>query len=392
MKKERFTYLINQYANKAISTEEIGELKDLLAELDQSEIPEALCEMWLNESTLMAGEPVDSAETDLYAEQILSIDKQLHTEEEVVINIHPIRRYSWVAAAVVLVLILGGYFWIGNKKTVSQVAVMAKTLDVAPGKNGAILTLANGAQVVLDSLRNGVIALQNGAQVSLTNGQLIYQQTGNATVTVAYNTISTPKGREFNLQLPDGSHVWLNAASSIRYPTTFTGKERNVEVTGEAYFEVAKNQEIPFRVKINEQAAIEVLGTQFNINAYENESAIKTTLLDGSVRVISQQTAVVLKPGQQAQNAQGVIHVISVDVNPVMAWKNGLFNFEGLSLMEAMKQLERWYDIRVQFKGAASKQMFSGKMYRNTNFSDVLEMFKEMGVKYEWDGSMLTIL
>jgi transmembrane sensor len=201
-----------------------------------------------------------------------------------------LRRY-WVAASVLLLLGLGAYLWYQDNSQPQSLTSDNKNLpkNILPGRDGAILTLADGRQVVLDSLGNGVIAMQSGTEVVLQDGQLAYDPTESTSGEVAYNTMSTPKGRQFSLRLPDGTRVWLNAASSIRYPTTFVGTERKVELLGEAYFEVTKNINMPFRVNVNNRAQVEVLGTSFNVNAYEDEANISATLLEGSVKVAASQ-------------------------------------------------------------------------------------------------------
>ena len=309
------------------------------------------------------------------------------------------RRWRWAAASIILLLGVGTYLWQSSKTNTPTVAIT----DIAPGGEGAILTLANGKQVVLDSLANGLIAVQKGAQTIIRNGELVYDASGAAAGEVMYNTMRTPKGRQFRLQLPDGTRVWLNAASSIRYPTAFTGEERKVEITGEAYFEVAKafsaggrEGVIPFRVNVRNKAEVEVLGTHFNINAYENEKGIHTTLLEGSVRVMQRSSALVLKPGQQAlissigEKIQLVNHA---DTDKVMAWKNGLFYFEGLTLEEAMRQLERWYDIEVIYEGAVPNIRFGGKMRRDISLSGLLQLLSDSQLKFRLEeGRRLIVL
>jgi transmembrane sensor len=308
-------------------------------------------------------------------------------------------RRSWVAASVILLLGVGTYLWQANK---TNTLPPASITDISPGGDGAILTLANGKQVVLDSLANGLIAVQKGAQAMIRNGELVYDASG-AAGEIMYNTMSTPKGRQFRLQLPDGTRVWLNAASSIRYPTAFTGEERKVEITGEAYFEVAKafsagGREglIPFRVNVRNKAEVEVLGTHFNINAYENEKDIQTTLLEGSVRVTRGNNELVLKPDQQAlipitrEKIQLINHA---DIDKVMAWKNGLFYFEGLTLEEAMRQLERWYNIEVIYEGAIPNIRFGGKMRRDITLSGLLQLLSDSQLKFRLEeGRRLIVL
>jgi ferric-dicitrate binding protein FerR (iron transport regulator) len=324
-------------------------------------------------------------------------------------RVHFMRKWGWVAASVILMLGIGVYLLTTNtKKTPPPVAVV-QAADIAPGKNGAVLTLADGTLVVLDSLGNGVVATQNGTQVKLQGGALAYDATAAAKGEVAYNTMTTPKGRQFQVTLPDGTKVWLNAASSISYPTAFTGNERPVSLTGEAYFEVAKNPKMPFVVNIHlsdeenlgpRKAKIEVLGTHFNVNAYDNEPTIKTTLLEGSVKVVNGQLSMVntktaiLKPGEQAVLAPNSPLTIdhSPDINKVMAWKNGLFNFEGASLAEIMQQIERWYDIEVAYEKAIPDIEFEGKMTRDVPLNDLLKMLERSDIHFRIAGRKLTVL
>lgn len=283
-------------------------------------------------------------------------------------------RYSSAAAAV---LLMAAAIYLSRQK--SKPADLAKTTvkaiqDIAPGRQGAILTLSDGRTMTLDSLGNGVVATQNGSKIILNNGRLAYSESpAAATGTVAYNTTSTPKGRQFQLTLPDGTKVWLNAASSLRYPIAFTGAQRQVDVTGEAYFEVAPDPQKPFFVNINETTRIQVLGTHFNINAYTDEAAINTTLLEGSVAVISNREKTVLKPGQQARvKAAQPIVVSNADTEKVIAWKNGIFDFQNARLEEVMRQLERWYDIDVVYEKGIPSIEFIGKMGRDLSLSEVL--------------------
>jgi ferric-dicitrate binding protein FerR (iron transport regulator) len=312
------------------------------------------------------------------------------------------RRWMYVAAVILLLLGAGTFLWLNQSKP-QQLAVVkpvpVKT-DIAPGKTGAILTLADGRQVVLDSMGNGLVATQNGADVSLHNGQLTYNKDGQPVTSVVYNTLSTPKGRQFQVVLPDGTNVWLDAASSLRYPTVFNAAERKVEVTGEAYFEVAKKvdpksgEKVPFRVRINDQTTIEVLGTHFNINAYDNEASINTTLLEGAVQVIYGKDKAVISPGQQAQimnentsTAEQIKVVNDVNIERVMAWKNGVFDFEDVSLGDVMRQLERWYDIDIVYEKGVPNITFIGKMGRDLTLSKVLHGLEISKVHFRIEGN-----
>lgn len=306
------------------------------------------------------------------------------------------RRYRWWswAAAALLVLSTGIYLWSSRQQSVGPVVLndQRSATTIKPGQSGAILTLADGQQIVLDSIQNRIIASQHGASVVIRNGQLTYDPTGNNTGEIAYNVMSTPKGRQFNMTLPDGTQVWLNAASSIRFPTLFAGNERSVEITGEAYFEVARNTRMPFRVIVDKRAKIEVLGTQFNVNAYANERTMKTTLLEGSVKLSTNEAEMVLKPGQQAQSAATIKVVDDIDVDAVMAWKSGLFNFNGARLEEVMNQLERWYDIEVEYEKGIPDIHFGGGMSKNIQLSDMLTILEKSKVHFRVEGRKLIVL
>lgn len=310
------------------------------------------------------------------------------TQENAIVQprVRILRRWSLVAASIALLLGVGAYLWIGNKKTSMPATAAA---DIQPGKEGAILTLADGSNVLLDTIQNGVISLQGGALAKVVNGTLFYEGSGNE---VVYNIMSIPKGRQFHITLPDGTQVWLNSASSIRYPTAFIGNERKVEITGEAYFEVARNKKKPFRVSVNQKVELEVLGTHFNVNAYDDEQNIAATLLEGSVAVAASDHSVVLQPGQQAQIAGGVTKVNNADIEKVMAWKNGLFNFEDASLEQVMRQLSRWYDIEVIYEKGIPEIYFVGEMGRNMPLMDVLASLETTGVRFRLEGRKLIVL
>lgn len=308
----------------------------------------------------------------------------------------------WAAAAVLLIIAGAGlihYFRTGIPAP--EMVTVAKSLDLAPGRDGAILTLADGREIVLDSLGNGEIAHEGGTSIILKNGGLLYEgaSLNNAS---AFNSIRTPKGRQFQLLLPDGSKVWLNAASSLRYPTSFQKDERKVEVSGEAYFEISPMANMPFIVKVGEKAQVTVLGTDFNINSYTDERAFSTSLFSGSVLVsVGSDDAgkkrplngsVVLKPGQQAQIANELAGAppaeVTIKVNQnideekVLAWKNGLFNFEGADLGEVMRQLERWYDIKVVYQKGIPDIYFEGKIGRDLSLASVLEILEGAEVHF----------
>lgn len=260
-----------------------------------------------------------------------------------------------------------------------------------PGRNGAVLKLGNGKTILLDSVSNGVFLSQGNAKIKKLNGQIIFDASKLHSDPVTNNTISTPAGRQFAVVLSDGSKVWLNASSSIRFPTIFVGNQRKVAITGEAYFEVAHNASAPFIVAVNDKAEVVVLGTDFNVNAYDNELVPRATLLDGKIKINCPGGSNVLMPGQQASlNKDGSIHISGhVDTEEVIAWKNGMFQFESATLDAIMRQLARWYDVEIEYKGATSKH-FGGTISRNVNLSQVLKMLELTGeVKFMIEGKKI---
>jgi ferric-dicitrate binding protein FerR (iron transport regulator) len=258
---------------------------------------------------------------------------------------------------------------------------------VAPGGDKAILTLADGSTIILDDTRNGQVAKQGGTQISRQgNGQIVYHASGENTNKVVFNTLTTPRGGQFSIILPDGSKVWLNAVSSIRYPTAFTGKERKVDITGEVYFEIAQDASKPFKVSVQDME-VKVLGTHFNINAYTDEDIIKTTLLSGSISVARSGAVVTLKPGQQARagNSQPLKVIDHVQVDEEVAWKQGYFSFYKADLQTVMRQIARWYDVEIVYEGNPPVRQFGGKIDRSANISDVLKILEETKVNFRME-------
>ncbi|SHN07353.1 FecR family protein [Chitinophaga sp. CF418] len=312
-------------------------------------------------------------------------------QEPVVRRISPIRR--WVPAAAAVLLLLGSTYYLLRQPHTPKPQQIAQHTDILPGKTGAILTLADGSEIVLDSTRNGVIAMQGSTAVQLKNGTVSYDNTGSDSKTeaIAYNTISTPKGRQYQLILPDGSRVWMNAASSLTYPTAFTAKERTVRVTGEAYFEVATNANQPFKVIVNDATSIDVLGTNFNVNAYNDEPSINATLLQGAVRVTYRQASQLLKPGQEAQISHQIRLVPDADINGAVAWKDGVFAFNNADLPAVMRQLARWYNIEVSYEGKTPDATFTGEIDKTLTLSQVLEGLSTTRINYKIEGNRLII-
>lgn len=291
--------------------------------------------------------------------------------------------YRWAAAASAVLLVLGGYFYFSQRVPSADITKIAGNesqplYDVPPGGNKAVLTLADGSTVVLDSAKNGTLIRQGSVNISKPeDGQLAYNASQPGVTEVLYNTIATPRGGEYALQLADGSKVWINAASSLHFPTAFNGNERRVELTGEAYFEVAKHPGKPFKVIVNGME-IAVLGTHFNINAYTEENSIKTTLVEGAVKVTADHQSLLLSPGQQAQvNKAGEMTLIKkANLDVATAWKNGRFEFEDNSITSVMQQIQRWYNVEVVYDGKVPDIRFSGAISRQENISKVLTMLE----------------
>ncbi len=314
-------------------------------------------------------------------------------------RIPKIIRITRFAAAACIIGVIGVGIYI---KTLSRekhdivpaevVAVKFKN-DVLPGGSKAILQLADGTSIVLDTTPNGEVMQQGSTSIVKTDGILNYNVNTDNKNEVLFNTISTPRGGQYQVVLPDGSKVWLNASSSIRFPTAFIGKERRVDITGEAYFEVARNKAMPFIVKAN-GSEIEVLGTHFNVMAYEDEGFLRTTLLEGAVKFTSNGNSAMLKPGQQSQlNINGQMKVLDdVDLEDVMAWKNGYFHFNGADFQATARQLSRWYDVDVICNKEVDDLLYAD-IPRNTKLSDVLTALELTGkIRFEITGKKVIVI
>lgn len=335
-------------------------------------------------------------------------------DETDVVPVIPRRRFRFfhfvAAAAIILVMGAGAYSLFfrstEKKETLTHKANPQPGNDIQPGENGAILTLANGEKIVLDSAGNGTLAIQSDVKVINKGGQLIYDSKSSSSDEVVYNTISTPRAKQFKLQLSDGTRVWLNAASSIRYPARFTQNSRTVEISGEVYFEVASQgsdngkAKVPFSVKIlsateDDGGTVKVTGTHFNINAYEDESLIKTTLIEGSIQFKKGDAEKWLMPGEQAQlNKKGIIKILkNANVEAEIAWKNGYFTYDKTDIQTVMKQLSRWYDIEVDYEnGIVPDDKYWGDIQRDATLSTVLKVLEMSGLKFRIEGKKVTVI
>ena len=397
----KLRYLLDQLTNNEITRAEFDELFALVNRGDYEEDIKALLIAGLLNEPLPEVMERERFNTVLNSIMMVQPPEQDRTGARV----RQMIFWKQLAAAAAIVLLIGTGIWFALIRTpktdlVTNTKKTTLTNDVGPGGNKAILTLGDNSTIVLDNAANGQLAQEGSSKVNKTkDGELQYQSTkDNKQLSIVYNTLATPRGGQYQLVLPDGSKVWLNAAASIKFPTAFAGNERRVEITGEVYFEVAKDPKKPFKVAIPGGAAVEVLGTHFNINAYDDEPAIRTTLLEGSVKISKDAASTILKPGEQASLSQSsqksqTIPVQTVDVDEVLAWKNGLFHFENVDIKTVMRQLSRWYDIEVEYKGTIKNEPLIIEVPRNTTLSEVLKVLETTaGLQLRLEGKKVTVL
>lgn len=300
------------------------------------------------------------------------------------------------AAAVVIMLSVG--FWIFKVKSpVKRLSYKVEKTEIAPGANRAMLILSNGSKIDLQAAKSGNIAYQGGAVVSKrADGKIDYQGDGSTQpgTTDAFNTLAVPKGGQYELTLPDGTRVWLNAASSLTYPVAFNGKERAVRLAGEAYFEVAKHPGKPFLVNVDDKQTVEVLGTHFDIRAYNDDPDIRTTLLEGSVKISAKNSHIIIKPGQMAvNNPETPLIVRNADLDEVMAWKNGLFVFNDERMEDVLRRVARWYDIDVEYETDVSKKKLRGIVSKYKSIRELLDNITlTSGIHYKIEGRRVILI
>ena len=399
---ERLRILFWKFNDQTITPRESLELEQLLKTPDLEEEAAALLkELWEQEqgAELAFFEPQPG-------DRVLAMIKEKKAEERPSL---PLRRLRWqrVLVAASLLLVMGVGFWAvsrTSKKTTSENAVAGNpvpTIHALPGGDKAVLRLANGKSILLDTAHNGSLAQQGGVQI-VKNGEglLAYSpllqnavpvETGAPTL---LNTITTPRGGQYRLVLGDGTRVWLNAATELRFPAFFTGNERLVELSGEAYFEVEKDPAKPFRVRLNDRSVVEVLGTHFSISSYADEGVSKTTLVEGAVRVTADEKTTLLKPGEQLTRSSDGVQRLDHRVNTeqVLAWKNGLFDFSNAELRTIAPQLERWYQVEISLEGAVASRHISGIISRNNNLKTVLEVLEfSGGIRSRREGTKLIL-
>lgn len=390
--QQRLAYLLDVYTSGRASEDEINELLDWV---DNHEDP---------------AEPAPNVDWEALFQRI--------QDENSAAPLTPIRRIPWLRAiaAASLLLIASAVFLHKYNNTASKPIVAAKPqpspspeIDVPPGTDGAILTLANGQKIVLDSAGNGALTTQGNTSLHNEHGRLSYissgtrpgeGQVGAQPGEVLYNTITTTRGKQYQLNLSDGSRVWLNASSSIKFPTAFNTTTRTVEVNGEAYFEIRSDATRPFKVVLSDGEEIQVLGTHFNVNAYDDEALTRTTLLEGSIKIVTQAAGAqrqsrLLQPGDQAQvahnNGANIRVTPNTDLEETIAWKEGLFLMKKADVSYIMRQIARWYDVEVVYKGGAPAGRISGDIPRNMSLSKVLEVMELSGVHFTVEGKKVIV-
>ncbi|MFT3701241.1 MAG: FecR domain-containing protein [Agriterribacter sp.] len=369
------TILIEKYRAGTLSEEEFSILWETLQQPENKEkwtdLAKAIWEDKANHHL---------ADEDARHRILARLEPMMKQQVPEVITMHK-RNYWWaVAASIIMLLGLGTYWYaaVYHQKQPAGSTQIAKA-NIVPGGNKAVLTLSNGSKLILDSAANGLLANQGNANIiKKQNGELVYDTVNKKSNETYYNTVTTPRGGQYKVTLPDGTAVWLNAESSITYPVGFDLKERKVQITGEVYFEVTKDKKRPFRVGVDDMT-IEVLGTHFNVMAYKDETG-KTTLLEGAIALSKQGQKTLLKPGQQAQvKESGNIAVVNnADLDEAVAWKNGQFSFTSADIGTIMRQAARWYDVKVEYKGKCAK-LFSGNIPRTADLKDMLAIPEETG-------------
>ncbi|MDQ6904796.1 MAG: FecR family protein [Bacteroidota bacterium] len=383
MRESRLGYLFNCYVHNNYTEQEEIELMALLAEPENQAAAQYLIDSIIENT----GSEIQMAnkETASILQNVLSKD---------VGTVIPIKErklsfsYWMRIAAAVIIFLAGAAYCVFDKKDniENKVCVKVKTNSpILPGGKRAVLTTSDGHNIIIDSMSNGTLTHEGNALINKQSGVLIYNVStlANPVVPVVYNTLSTPRGGQYQLVLSDGSKVWLDAASALHFPSAFTGSQRVVELTGEAYFEVTKNKKKPFFVKTGDMQ-VKVLGTHFNINAYSDENGIKTSLLEGSVKIIKGKTTAFLKPGEQGLLSQKAhdLEIIKVNMDEVMAWKKGLFQFDGADLPTIMREIGRWYNVDIVYTGRIPLARFVGKISRDAELSDVLRILELSKVKF----------
>lgn len=393
--KEEIIQLFRKYLNRTSSAEELERVLQLIQSGDYEEEWEFVLSedaLGLEEMEIDLNSTHDFTAASVFHRVLLTIQSR---ENPSYSSKRSHRLWTAIAVAASLLLISGLAFYFSpyrDKKLAGQ-QLSALEHDIRPGGNKAYLTLSNGQRILLKEAKQGLLAKQTGVNITKSaDGQLIYsvEQAGRKTSPGEYNTVETPKGGQYQINLPDGTRVWLNAASSLKYPVSFTGIEKRlVELKGEAYFEVTKDKHHPFIVKTAKQE-VKVLGTHFNVNAYPDEGMIRTTLVEGLVEL---DNSIRLQPGEQAVLSNGHTQVRQVDTDEAIAWKNGYFMFANEDIYSVMRKISRWYDVEVIYEGKITGSNFNGLISRFSNVSDLLHILKlTKTVHFKVEGRRITVM
>jgi transmembrane sensor len=389
----RLSYLFHRYVDRTIAVEERKEFMDLIRQEHHSEELNTLIDVAMKSNS--ADMDISSLRADELFELIMRTTAQ-EGQAKIISIKKP--RFRWMAAASVAILIGAGcwfLFFNTPKEKVIAAAVKPKApVIISPAGTKATLTLADGSVITLDNADNGTLAKQGNTQIiKMKDGSLTYKAAGAPGQDVSINTINTPKGGHYQVILPDGSLVWLNAASSLTFPTAFTGSSREVKLSGEAYFEISANKKMPFLVNV-QQSVITVLGTNFNVNGYMDEDHINTTLLEGAVKFTNNSHDQRLRPGQQVlfRPADGSMQVQEADISQVMSWKNGFFEFENMDIKGIMRQISRWYDVDIIYGGNIADDLkLSGSISRKLSLQELQRLIEPNGVYFKIDGRKIFV-
>ena len=396
--KDRLALLLKSYVEHTINDDELGELSEYIREESQDPaLQELMQDFWNNMSP---DHDLVIPKDDIYQNVTENPLFKAASPGPVVKQLYKWNKLFLYAASIFLILACGVVLYQNAKDNGVTTGQLTKNNNpgksITPGMTKAVLTLANGSKMLLAGTVKETLASQNGVLLEQDNGQLIYHgdKRQNGINGSPENSIMTPRGGAYQLRLEDGTAVWLNSASSITYPVAFSGHERRVKISGEAYFEVAKNAKKPFIVEAN-GTEVKVLGTHFNVSAYEDDEAVKTTLVEGAVRVGKNGQFALLKPDQQATVLHGTsrIHVKDIDAMEALAWKNGVFLFNNENIKVVMKVISRWYDIDVVYKGDVTNKTFGGTISRFENFEKLLKTLELTGaIQFKIEGRRVIVM
>ncbi|MFD1628497.1 FecR family protein [Pseudopedobacter beijingensis] len=363
----RLKELFNKYLMDECTAEEIGLLFGHFSEAKDESMLKKLIADALDQI------PYNGEEEILSDQKVLDMYQNIQRQIKEGNKVSHLWRKIAVAASVLVFMSLGIYLFLASQQSVPQTENLVSQDVLSDGNNKAVLTLADGSKIILEDIENGVIANEGASEISKTSeGQLVYNTDRLAKDNnIKYNEIAVPRGGEYRIVLPDGTKVWLNSSSALKYPAQFIGQERSVELIGEGYFEVAKNTKQPFKVKVKDME-VQVLGTHFNVSAYQDDTSIITTLLEGSVNISGKTSHAKLKPGEQSVYANHNIEVSAANIEEAIAWKNGYFRFNNEDIESIMKKVSRWYDVEVEYRGDVKGKTFWGTFSRTKSISELL--------------------